>query len=207
MLSLASFATAETINFDSLSNGTTGTTLNNYLAGYGITVSGLTSGTYLEAADDRLVYEGGYVEASSPHIYLTQGGISSAISYTLNFQTPLSSLAFTRITVKGGPNSGNGTIYPEWSFQVFEGSSQIASGGQGYYSLWNPNIDAAQTYSFTGQGITSVRFSGNGYGEAAFCSALIDDIVTQPVPEPSTFALLGMGVAGMAFFGWRRRQK
>ncbi|MGD0382817.1 MAG: PEP-CTERM sorting domain-containing protein [Thermoguttaceae bacterium] len=169
VMSVASLATADVINFDSIPSGQSVT---DYLAEYGITVSGLTSGTSLLVSDDRTVYGGGIVEASSPYYYLSQGGSSNAIAFTLNFDTPLESLSFTRITEKGG---SSGTIYPEWSYQVFDN-------------------------------ITSIEFSGNGYGTAAFCSALIDDIVTEPVPEPATFLLVGMGIACLAFYGWRRRK-
>jgi hypothetical protein len=50
-------------------------------------------------------------------------------------------------------------------------------------------------------GIRSIRFKGEGDA-----TLRLDDLTFQPVPEPSTFVLLGAGAVGLLDFAWRRRK-
>lgn len=64
----------QTADFDSLPYGTTGTALQSYLAGYGMTITGMGAGTVAGVYDDRIVYGGGVLLASSGHMYFYLGG-------------------------------------------------------------------------------------------------------------------------------------
>jgi hypothetical protein len=192
-----SIDTTGTINFDTLSSTASHEDVIDYLADFGVTVSGMTGGTSLAILDDRLVYGGGVIAASSPHMCLAQNG-SGAISYTLNSEVPLASLSFTRITEMTGPYEG--TSYPEWNAQVFAGTTLIDSVGEPSHAVWSGETNPARTYTFTGPGITSVRISSDGYGYTAFSSVMIDDLTGVPmVPEPSALALSGLGAAALLF--------
>jgi hypothetical protein len=200
----ASATTIETINFDSLSSTASSQDVIDYLADFGLTVSGMTQGTSLQIFDDRTVYGGGYITASSPHMCLAQGGSANAISYTLTSEVPLESFSFTRVTELAGPSGG--TSYPDWNAQVFAGTTLIGSVGEGWHSLWGSDANPAHTYSFTGNGITSVTFSGDGHGSAAFNSVIIDDLHGEPlaVPEPAALSLSAVGAVALLF---SRRRK
>ena len=195
---LAVPASADVITFDTLSHGDTGSTIRSYLAGYGVSVTGVyPSGTDIYAMDDRIVY-GGSDMASSGHMYLGLMPGIWGVGYTLNFNTPLTSLAFTRI--RELPVAA----YPEWSATVYQGGTAFETVGEAAYSLWSGS-NPAHTYTFTGAGITSVTFSGNAYGFAAFCGPLIDDIVLNSVPEPGQWAMMGLTFCGVAGYLIRRR--
>ena len=164
----------QTADFDSLPYGTTGTALQSYLAGYGMTITGMGAGTVAEVYDDRIVYGGGVLLASSGHMYFYLGGAHTGVSCTLTFDPPLTSLSFTRITELA---KGSGTAYPDWSATVYEGATVNGSVGESAYSLWGSNVNPAKTYTFLGSRITSVTFYGNGHNFAAFDGPFIDDIV------------------------------
>ena len=195
-------ARANVITVDTLSNGDSGSTIWSYLAGYGVSVSGVNpSGTDLLAMDDRLVYGGGIVGATSGHMYLGILPGAWGVGFTLNFNTPLAALSFKRITEFPGPY---GSAYPEWSATVYQGGTALGTVGEAAYSLWPWNgSNPAQTYNFTGAGITSVTFSGNAYGFAGFCGPQIDDIALTPTPEPGQWAMMGLTFCGVAGYGYR----
>ncbi len=194
-------ASAGVVDFDSLAQGTTGAQMQAYLAGYGITISNATAGSSVGAQDDRIVYGGGVVAASSGHIYLAQWGGGNPVTYTLNFEPALVELAFTRITEL--PGSG-GTAYPWWEARVFAGTTQVGYVSQAIHAVWPGESNPAQVYSFSHEGITSIRFTGDHYGYAAFGQVMIDDLTTTPVPEPSGLTLVAMVALGLAAFRQRR---
>jgi hypothetical protein len=203
--SATSIDTTGTINFDTLSSTASHQDVIDYLSDFGVTVSGVTPGTSLAIFDDSLTYGGDVIAAPSPHMCLGQIGSANAISYTLNALVPLASLSFTRVTEL--PGAGGGTSYPEWNAQVYAGTELIGSVGEGLHSIWTGESNPAHTYSFTGPGITSVRFSSDGYGYAAFNSVLIDDLQGVPVPEPSAVVLSGVGAIALLFARRRRSSR
>lgn len=163
-----------TLNFDSLTHGTTGAAMEDYLATFGISISAMTPGTHIGAYDYRLVYGGGAVVPSSGHMFLTQGGNNSGETFTLNFSPPLTRLSFTRITWLPGQF---GAALPDWSATVFQEATVIGSVGQSAHSIWSPTTDPAQTYTFDGSAITSIQFDSNGHNFAAWSGPAIDDLV------------------------------
>ena len=62
------------------------------------------------------------------------------------------------------------------------------------------------TFDFTGfENVVSVTWA-QGAGGSSSPSHQFDNIVVDPVPEPSTLTLLGMGGLGMCGFRWRRKR-
>jgi len=190
-----------TVNFDALdtSGGAiSGAPLHNYLAGYGISVSDMTPGTDVYAADERQTYGGGVVGATSPYNYFCHhGGSGGTISYTLNFDTPLNSFGFSHCALNVS------SIYVSWTATAYDSVGGVLDTASFPYST---RFDAS-TFTLDGPDIASVRFDQTSSGGAAFRGANVDDFVLDPVPEPSTFVLLGMGAVALAVYGRRRRRR
>lgn len=189
---LNSAASVITIDFDSVSAGS-GADPTAYLASYGVTLSGVSPSNPL-IYSDLAFYGTGVVAASSGHNFLLQQSAVYGGSFTLNFATALTNLQFTRIR-NLTPN-----LVGTWTATAYAGATAVGSVsepfGTGPYS--------PATYSFTGAGITSLTFSGNGYGYAGISSAMIDDIRMTSVPDgAATVALLGISLGVIAVF--RRR--
>jgi hypothetical protein len=230
LLIAGSFRSAQavvvTVNFDALAaTGTsvTGAALDAYLAGFpvAITISNVTPTGYPEVHDasDHGPLSGfpaGFLTASSPPNFLSHGdGVAggganaptnSPISYRLNFSTPLDSVSFTRIQ-QNAFTSPSGSIVAAWSARALDssgntiftvGEPQLASFGiipAAMFTLPGPNIAALVVER------TSTNFV------AGVNAVFIDDLVLQftpSVPEPTTLALMALGLAVVGFT--RRRQ-
>lgn len=201
----ASKSYAQTVvNFDSVNANTVQVDATAYLASYGITESPLIAGSGFNITSDGYIGAGVAFASSAPN-FVDAGGPNSN-SVVLTFSTPLTSLSFTRIEETG---SGAGNSFGAWSAEVFSGATQIGSAGAAGYSIFNNNINPAQTYTFTGAGITSIEFDGNDYiGNTPFYGSrgiLMDDLTFTAVPEPATLTLAGLG--GLSLMLFRRQRK
>jgi PEP-CTERM motif len=200
-LALAAPARADivTVNFDALNasaGAITGASLTSYLAGFGITLTE-SSGTSVSINDVNLVYGGGVIGATTGNNVLMQGGPAGPASYTLSFATALLSFQFDTVS-----NITYNSL-PAWSATAYDASNVALS------NVGNPYVStggAAQTFLLNGPGIESVTFYGNAEGFAGFTNQPIDTLVlTTPVPEPSTWAMMLLGFAGIGFMAYRRK--
>jgi branched-chain amino acid transport system substrate-binding protein len=160
------------INFDAIdasANPVSGTTLHNYLARFGVTISDLTGGTRAVVDDDRRSYGGGVVFASSPHNFFSDYYLNAPNSFTLNFSTPADSVNFTRIA--GGPFP---TIYASWTATALGASGQVLS-SVSEFSPGDANFPA-KVFTLRGPGVAKVRWDSDGFGVAAFSAVLLDDL-------------------------------
>jgi len=190
-----------TVNFDALNasgGAITGAPLTSYLAGFGITLTE-SSGTSVGIADVSNVYGGGVIGATTGNNVLMQSGTTSPASYTLSFATALLSFQFDTVS------NITSNLLPAWSATAFDASNVTLS------TVGNSSLSVggdAQTYLLNGPGIESVTFYGNAEGSAGFTNQPIDTLVlTTAVPEPSTWAMLLLGFAGIGFMAYRRKSK
>ncbi|MBI4596220.1 MAG: carboxypeptidase regulatory-like domain-containing protein, partial [Candidatus Tectomicrobia bacterium] len=183
-------AATVTINFDDID--TTGgkvisPAVDTYLAGYGITLTSVTPGSTVCVTSNSLEYGGQAVEASSPPNMLSQCNLNGAVTFTLNFSTPLDRFDFTRPSLIAGES---GIIHPEWYATAFNSSgTQIDRVSEG--SIASSSNVPAQTFILFGPGITSVQFN-SFTGSAAFSAVLLDDfILNEGVPTVTMGSISG----------------
>lgn len=163
--------TAATINFDALDatgGPVSGAALSNYLAQWGVTISGVTSGSQMLVLDDRNVYGGGIIVSPSGHntLHESQNG---PIHFTLNFSVPQSSVSFTRAGLGATLSS-----FTAWSAHAFNASNtEVSTATEG--TIIAANLPP-RTFTLTGPGITSVRWDANNVSQG-FSSIVLDDLV------------------------------
>lgn len=194
------------INFDSLNsrpNGVGGAVLDNYLAGFGLAISHVTTGTQVLVEDDRDIYPDIQpVIAPSPHNVITQVGLNTAISYRVDSSSPLNSFSFVRPIIRAGVT---GVALPQWSAHALDANGvELGVVGESARSIF-VDIPAA-SFTLTGPNIASVRFDANAFNFAAFSSMPFDNFEITSVPEPGTLVLAGAGALGLVGYRrWRRR--
>ncbi len=204
LLGLCSFSAAHaqliSIDFNSLdfSNGPVeGTALDNFFAGYGITLTNNNpSNTTL------IIYDNDGAGIIPP--YLKQNvGNNEGVSFTMNFSQPVSDISFDRAP------TGNIQTYPQWSVTAFSGATNLGSVGAGLSWVYNA---PAENFTLNYNNITSLTLEADNYYFAGLGAPLLNNFTyTQngapsSVPEPSTWAML-LGGLGMLFFGHRRKLK
>ena len=123
------FAVMITIDFDGVDatgGAVTGTALDTYLAGFGVSVSGVTStgGGQLQIVHETLdAFAVQILNAvSSPNIFWCSCA-NSPFSYDVNFATPLDSFTFTRTPYISFTSSGI-TVEP-WRARAFDSSGGL----------------------------------------------------------------------------------
>jgi len=160
-----------TLDFDSVTpNAGKGTA---YLASYGITLTNITPSGPAGVVD--IVNFSGPGSLWLNDNFLIQNGAGAVpCSYTMNFSTPLLSISFKRFATP--PNL---TTEPVWSATAYVGSEPVGTVGESRDSWGN---SPARSFTLTGNGITSLTISANGFGTAALGSVPLDDFVltTQP---------------------------
>jgi hypothetical protein len=163
------------VNFDALNafgntSGVGDKPLADYLAGFGIKLA--TSSARFAAFDERNIYEGKAVKASSGRSVLMQQG-GNPVSYTLEFTTPLKSISFERVALIAGPS---GITHPTWKAVAQDAAGQVvATAGEDVISSY-ANV-AAKTFTLTGGSIRKLVVTGDHRGFAAFSSLVLDNLV------------------------------
>lgn len=146
------------------------------------------------------IYKWDGLKATGPNLY------SSGVQHFLGSSTP-QEFAFST----GGINLTSGDKYV-----AFLNSSNFFDGINSYALM--PLVAGSTytngTYVFYNNGnnfsaLTSINWDYPGHdtqGYEAFFKADFSE-ASAPVPEPGTMALLGLGMAGLAFYGKRRQKK
>jgi hypothetical protein len=191
------------VNFDGVdaSGGpVTGAAVDSYLATYGITLSNVTPGTSVR------IETVSYLVPPSPPNILWQGGPPHAESFNVNFAALQSSFGFTRVEFLSPTSSG--TITPAWTASAFDSMGHLLD------QVGEPIISSfsgipSHSFVLNGPGIAWVTFASDAHGFAGTAGVALDDFVLSnaAVPEPASLTLLGIAIAGMAGYGWRRRRQ
>jgi len=158
-----------------------------YFAANGIALVNVTPGATLFIADDRWIYGGNAVAATSPHNVLDQGG-GYPVSYELDFSTPVSSVNFWRVAITAP------SALPQWSASLYNGATLVSTVGEGFMS---GTFGAAQ-FTLSGTGNRLV-VNGNDAGFAGYQNVVMDDLSYTAVPEPGTLSILCLALAGLVF--------
>jgi hypothetical protein len=167
------------ITFDEIDTKHDMVVADRYLRRFGVTVTDITPGTQVYIVNDKNVYQGRTLRASSGHNVLTQGSSTEPVSFKLTLAEPAKMVQFTRPKLIAGVN---GISFPEWSAQAFDGSGKIIGDSVGEPLGRGPTYYhdiPAKTFVFTGPGIKSVSFSSKNHHFAAFSAVVIDDLTLQ----------------------------
>lgn len=201
---------AITVNFDSLdatAGPVTGSILNNYLAGFGISISNATSNTtpsvvHTGGPDTNANGLDGYA-SSAPNYFVGENSNNDPYSYRVNFAVPLTSFSFTRVAENG--NGPSGLIVSPWDARALDShGATVATVSEDQLAFYGTNV-AAQ-FTLAGADIESVVFERTSFNAIAGLNAVLTDDwqLTPSVPEPTTLTLWCLGAAGMAICARRK---
>ena len=190
ILGASASASANTINFDSLSNNDVVT---NQFAGQDITFSSAGSEVI------RVTAQSSY-QSTPPNFICTgpaSGGIDCTSTVIFNFATPVNGLQFDAVGNQNpiGTSFAQADIYQNGILTVPNLNLLVSQGN------FLPDHQNLSAYS----NVTEVLIhnntdpAGTGYDTISFTP-----VAASSVPEPAALALLGLGLAGL---GFSRRKK
>lgn len=212
--SAATRASTVLVNFDSL-NATAGpvggSTLDTYLAGYGITIAnvvGAPGPVTANASTNVFLYPDFFGPTSSPN-FLQQSASAAPAGYRLTFAQPLTSLSFTRVAMDP-ERSLTGMIAAEWTARTLDSlGNTLGQVGEANYAEYVPV--AAATFTFTTPGIKSLVVERTTQivsltATTVAAPALDNLVLTTAVPEPGGLlgAAAGLAAVATAVCRWRR---
>ena len=129
----------------------------------------------------------------------------------------------THLISQGALNSPWGMVIAPASFGTFAGDLLVGNFGDGRIHIYDPTT-GAELGTLDGNNGLPLEITdlwalavGNGAGggdpnTVYFTAGLVDEGAglfgsLTPVPEPSTWAMMALGFAGLAFAGWRQASK
>ena len=176
------------VNFDSLNTAKAPAStapVEKYLAGFDITVAGLSPGTTLTVDRQQHIAGGGFVLAPSQPNLLTQTGSNGPVQFTLRFASLLKQFGFTRPELLANPF----VSHPAWQVTAFDGSGAIVQ-QVGEAEIDSSTNVGAREFSLSeanGPGIAMVQFSSRGTGLNTFNGMLLDNFILTTNPATAHF--------------------
>lgn len=193
-------AGTQLIDFDALdtsSGAVSRSTLSNYLAGFGITITNATFGTHLEAVNQNSFSGSALpVAFSSPNLF-TQVGLNQPVSFALNLATPAQSFGFTRVGID--TNGSGAATHPAWTAQIYDASGNVLE-SVGEPLLFSLTNIPPRSFTLAGSNIVSVRFNSDSQQTAAFSAVLLDNLDLGATPVPNQVAVTLTSPANGATF-------
>jgi hypothetical protein len=175
---------------DASAGPVSGAELSNYLAGYGVTVSQVSSNTAVAVQADSNLLGGTVTVASSGDNLLTQTGANGAVAYTLLFNRPYLGVSWTRTELLAGTG---GVETPGWRATAYD-SNGAAVGSVGEQQRGSFTNVPARRFTLTGPDIASVTFAGDN-SVGALATLPLDDLLLSSI-APGTALTVGLSAAG-----------
>jgi PEP-CTERM motif len=214
LLSLSVFtASAQTIIYNygtaSATTSPTSDTIDHITAGASSIQNGGTSGTSNQAPST------GYTGASGNYNIFANAPVSGALNITSSTYftftlTPEAGYSVSITSLSFGARIADVTATPT-NFQIYTSAdsyaTSIGSGvfTKGSWSLYSPTITTTTAALDTPLVVRIYLLGGQGGTQTG--GIRIDDvtIASQAVPEPQTYALIGLGLAALLFFRKRKQ--
>jgi len=176
-----------------------------FLAGHQTIEAGQLAGT-LQFVDQNAIYKGPFLsittfKSPTPIVTITSGDFLSVpnnLILSASNLIPAAPSGYTLSSTYFTFVASSGTFTTPLPGQIDVDLTGTVTPGSGIPGVTQNTATLDLTILNLGAGET--------FGIATIGGTLIAPSVPPTVPEPSTLALLGIGIAGMAF-GWRRRQQ